>query len=298
MDRAAPEHPSSRFFGEVRQWLDALTKPTGTTLTEPNPGYFLLQNQQRGTLLLRLQPLLANVPAVEPLAYPLPAGTRTITLWEDVWRSRKDIVQSRISALLGQSQRIPGRVTGVQKIDRPTTQRFLEENHLQAPVLSKYKYGLFLPHRYFRVLAPPPALPNNESSESELLVAVATFAHPRTFRRGELPHRSYELVRFANLKNTTVVGGLDKLLQQFIREHQPNDIMTYVDLEWSTGTGYQKLGFAPEGDTSPLSFWVDTHSYERYYPHRLPEGVTEENASESGLIKIRNAGSRKFVKTL
>ena len=107
MAKPNTEHHSSRFVGEVRHWLDALTEPTGSTLTEPNPGYFLLQNQQGGTLLLRLQPLLADVPAEEPLAYPLPAGTRTITLWEDVWHYKKDIVQSRISALLGQSQRIP-----------------------------------------------------------------------------------------------------------------------------------------------------------------------------------------------
>jgi len=298
MAKPLPEYHSSRFFGEVRQWLEGLTDATGVSLAEPESGRFLLENQRGTSVLLRLQPLLADLPADASLSYQLPAGTRTITLWEDVWRSKKDIVQSRICALIGQSQRIPGRVTTVRKIDRPTTKRFLEENHLQAPVLSKHKYGLFLPSRYYRVLAPPPAMPNKESTESELLVAVATFAHPRTFVRGELPHRSYEMVRFANLKNTTVVGGLDKLLQHFIREHQPDDIMTYVDLEWSAGASYQKLGFVPQGDTPPLSFWVNTATFERYHPHRLPDPITEETAAAAGFVKVHNAGSQKLVKVL
>lgn len=142
---------------------------------------------------------------------------------------------------------------------------------------------------------PAAVLPAYTTSE-EWLVAVATFSHPRTFLRKERPHRSYELVRFCNLKNTTVVGGLDKLLKHFVREHQPDDLMTYVDLEWSTGYSYQKLGFVLQNDTQPLEFWVDSLSYQRYYPHRLPQFVTEENAPTLGYIKVQNAGSRKFVR--
>ncbi len=183
-------------------------------------------------------------------------------------------------------------MTQVRRLDRPTTLHFLQNNHLQDPVLSKYKYGLFLPQRYFRVLrTPPPAA-------EELLVAVATFARPRTFTRHGLPHQSYELVRFANLLNMTVVGGMDKLMQYFVRQHQPNDIMTYVDLEGSTGQSYLKLGFEPHGDTLPLPFWVHLPTMIRYSPHRLPEGTTEASAPKHGYVKIQNGGSRKFVKVV
>ena len=147
-------------------------------------------------------------------------AARQVTVWEDLWRTKQPIVKSRIAALLGISERIPARLTEVRRLDRPTTLTFLQENHLQDAVLSKFKYGLFLPKKHYRVL-----------QNDELLVAVAAFARPRHFVRGELPYHSYELVRFANLLNTTVVGGLDKLLSHFIKQHQPDDLMTYADLD-------------------------------------------------------------------
>ncbi|GHB79231.1 hypothetical protein GCM10007390_36510 [Persicitalea jodogahamensis] len=165
----------------------------------------------------------------------------------------------------------------------------MEENHLQTSILSKYKYGLYLPKKHFRVIADPP-------EAEELLVAAATFARPRVFDREGSSHRSYELVRFANLLNTTVVGGLDKLLSHFVKEHQPDDLMTYADLEWSSGRSYRKLGFEPHEDIPPQEFWVEITTMERFYPHRLPEGILGESGQEQRFVKIKNAGSRKFVK--
>jgi hypothetical protein len=295
MDKKREVQPGIRFTREVRQWLGALaTDSNGISVVEPDPGRFLLENQRNIRLLLSVQPLLASLPApFEP-----PPDTRTITLWEDVWYTGKDIVQSRLRALLGLSQRIPARMTTLRRLDKSTTHSFLERNHLQVPVVSNYKYGLYLPRRSYRVLDHPSAFLSQDNKENELLVAVATFARPRLFERQGQTHRSAELVRFANLKNTTVVGGLDKLLQHFVREHQPDDIMTYVDLEWSDGAGYSKLGFEPGEQTPPLDFWVDPQSCKRYYPHRLPAGVTEENVAKLDYIKVQNAGSRKFVKTI
>lgn len=218
-------------------------------------------------------------------------GARQVTLWEDLWYTKQPIIKSRLTALLGISERIPARMTQVRRLDRPTTLAFLQENHLQDAVLSKFKYGLFLPKKYYRILQNPP-------KTDELLVAVATFARPRQFVRDDLPYHSYELVRFANLLNTTVVGGLDKLLSHFIKQHQPDDLMTYADLDWSDGQSYRKLGFEAISDTSPQLFWIDPVSMTRYFPHRLPDGMTEESAVERGFLTVYNAGSRKFVKVL
>ncbi len=132
----------------------------------------------------------------------------------------------------------------------------------------------------------------------ELLVAVGTFAHPRLFLREGLAHRSFELVRFANLLNTTVVGGLDKVVSHFIKQHQPDDLMTYADLDWSDGQSYRTLGFEAISDTPPQLFWVDPGTWQRYLPHRLPGSLSEQSALEQGFVAIYNAGSRKFVKVL
>ena len=53
----------------------------------------------------------------------------------------------------------------------------------------------------------------------------------------------YELVRFCNKLNTSVIGGADKLLQYFIRTYQPKEIISYADRRWSQGRLYDKLKF-------------------------------------------------------
>ncbi|MBE9462771.1 hypothetical protein ACFP1I_08920 [Dyadobacter subterraneus] len=209
-----------------------------------------------------------------------------VILWEDVWYQKNEIVQSRLNAILGISERIPGRVTQVRKLDKPTANDFLDKNHLQGSATSRIRYGLFLPKRYFRVLNPDYQI---DTGIEELLVAVATFSHPRTFEKQGKPFRSYELIRFANLRNTTVVGGFDKLIRAFTDHYEPGDIMTYADLEWSDGASYRRLGFEEISDKDPVSFWIDPFINMRYSENRKPE--------IDGLIEIYNAGSRKFVKT-
>ncbi|GAB3911905.1 hypothetical protein GCM10028803_54300 [Larkinella knui] len=219
-----------------------------------------------------------------------------IHLWEDVWRQQPTLVLSRLRAMAGLSERIPARLTQVRRIDKPTAGRFLQDNHLQVVTHSKYKYGLFLPQRYFRILSadfsvkPPDA--------AELLVAVATFSYPRRVVRDGISHRSVELVRFANKLNCTVVGGLDKLLKAFVTDVRPDDIMTYADRDWSTGRSYEKLGFTRLEQTKPQHFWVRPGEWIRHYPTFLPAGFTENEMPANGYSPVYNAGSIKFLKIL
>lgn len=214
-------------------------------------------------------------------------GIPCVMLWEDIWITEKEIVKSRIRALLGISQRIPGRMTKARRIDKPTSAAFLNQNHLQHAVSSKLRYGLFLPNRYFRILK---ADNQFDTSDSEILVAVATFSHPRIFERNGKPFRSYELIRFANLLDTTVVGGFDKLLNEFIKDCRPDDIMTYADLEWSDGASYKRLGFEAVSDKPPMAFWLDPISNLRYADVKKPD--------QDNLVEVFNAGSRKFVREI
>ncbi len=221
---------------------------------------------------------------------------RVVHLWDDVWQHRPDVVLSRLRALMGQSVRIPGRVTQVRRIDRQTADAFLTANHLQVSLTGKYRYGLFLPNRYYRVLPPDFAPVSLPESQTELLVAVATVAHPRVFARDTGPHRSFELLRFANRLNTTVVGGMDKLLKAFAADHAPEpgttaDLMTYADRDWSDGQGYKRLGFAKISHTEPMQFWVKPGEWVRYPANHLPEDLTD-------YTPVWNAGSLKFVRDI
>ncbi len=209
---------------------------------------------------------------------------KVVHLWEDVWRQKERIVRSRLSALLKKTQRIPARLTQVQRIDKPTLAQFLNLNHLQVFAGAKYKYGLFLPPRYFRVLGEQAV---NSTADAPLLVAVASFSGGKNFVRTGEPYRSFELIRFANLLDCTVVGGLDKLLSAFIKEARPDDIMTYADRDWSDGSSYERLGFERLGTTPPQGFWVNPETFERVSENRPGRPENE--------IKIFNAGNIKYL---
>ena len=224
-------------------------------------------------------------------------GQRVIHLWEDVERQKPAVVASRLAALQGQSIRIPGRLTKARRIDKATATTFLDKHHLQASLLGKVRYGLFLPERYYRVL--PAELADtylNDRPTGELLLAVATFAQPRIQLRNDLPHRSAELLRMASHIGTTVVGGLDKLLTTYLTNPPADDLMTYADRDWSDGASYRKLGFEQVGETPPQQFWLRPEEGIRYAPGRLPAPITQSNAPENDYIPVYNTGSYKFVK--
>lgn len=224
------------------------------------------------------------------------AGITTIVLWEDYWLTKKPIVISRLMAMQGVSVRIPARLTQVRRTDNVTTTDFLTVNHLNGPTSSKFRYGLYLPRRYYRILPPDYHF---DSSSDEMLVAVATFSNARIFTQHNEPFRSHELIRFGSLLNTNVVGGLDKLLRAFTSEKHPDDIMTYADLEWSDGAGYAKLGFERRDVNPPARIYLDPADLSRHTRLRAGTGKLEDNKiSPIGYLTVYNMGSIKFVRTI
>ncbi|MFT4032016.1 MAG: hypothetical protein QM669_06320 [Siphonobacter sp.] len=207
-------------------------------------------------------------------------GWRFVRIWEDIWQQKPEIVQSRLLALVGLSERIPARLTLVKGIDQTFLNTFLNENHLQITARCKYRYGLFL----------KPMAQNAAYGENLLIqkldncVAVAGFGPLRLMPlRGE-QYYSGELIRFANVRGYTVVGGLDKLIQAFVREHHPDDLMTYADRDWSAGHSYERLGFERVGYASPQVFWLN------------PETGQRQLEKQDGWALVQNRGSYKYIK--
>jgi len=220
-------------------------------------------------------------------------GFQAVVIWEDYWLARKSIVQSRLAAMLGISAKIPARLTLARRVDNAATAQFLQANHLNGSTVSKFRYGLFLPKRYYRVLPDDFAF---EASADELLVAVATFSNARIFTQNGEPFRSHELIRFASLTGTNVVGALDKLLNAFIREKSPDDIMTYADLEWSDGRSYKRLGFEERGSIPPQKAYVEAATMLR--TRKQPERAHSEDRTLAEYLTVNNLGSIKYVRTI
>ena len=207
-----------------------------------------------------------------------------IILWEDVWHNRKMQVKARILSLLGHNKIIFARNTQIIKIDKPTLESFLDYNHVMEPVSAKHKFGLMY---------------------KGILVAVSAFSSPKTFYREEGEFRSVELVRFASMQGVNVVGAMGKLLEHFIEQYKPDDIMTYTDREWSDGEVYEKLGFVKTEQTAPFLFWIHPQEMIRYHEHKIPiELQTECNGlgmgladflAQKGFVQIQNLGNNKFI---
>jgi hypothetical protein len=201
-----------------------------------------------------------------------------LNIWEDQWISKPEIVMSRIKAQLGLLFSLPARVCKIMRIDKPQSDAFLAENHLQGVVSAKFKYGLFLPQNYFRLLPQGFTLP-----VSDLLVGVLTVSQARKIYVGDTFKNSYEIVRFASLRDFQVKGAFSKLLKFFMLDKSPENLMTYVDKDWSTGANFYKMGFELK-ETLPQIFFDLNESGKRV--------KVEKNEG----YRVFNTGSFKFVK--
>jgi hypothetical protein len=83
---------------------------------------------------------------------------------------------------------------------------------------------------------------------------------------------------------------MDKLLKKFTEEHNPDDIMSYADRDWSDGRSYDKLGFSKIENTLSQTFYINLRTLERHPSDWLTDGTQ--------YLEIFNAGSIKFIKTI
>ena len=90
---------------------------------------------------------------------------------------------------------------------------------------------------------------------------------------------------------------MGRLLKTFIKDVQPDDIMSYADLEWSEGKVYEQLGFTLEGPKAPVCFQVDTGSWSRNVlggQKCQAQGSAETGHTQGQLCFFQNFGSAKY----
>jgi len=163
-------------------------------------------------------------------------GIQLIHIFEDEWNEKQEIVKSRLLNLLElNNQKIYARKCKIFEVSTENTRIFLEKNHIQGFVAGKYYYGLYY---------------QNE------LVSLMTFGNLRTNLGTTSVENEYELLRFCNKLNISVVGGASKLFQYFIKLNQPKRIISYADKRWSKGKIYEILGFNFIRDSEINYFYV------------------------------------------
>jgi len=204
-----------------------------------------------------------------------------IHIFEDEWLHKQDIVKSRLKNILGLTEnKIYGRKTIIKEVSPKDSREFLDNNHIQGNVNSKFKLGLYY---------------NDE------LVSLMTFGKGRLIMGGK--DDEIELLRFCNKLDTTVIGGADKLLKHFIKTNKPTKIVSYADRRWSQGSLYQKLGFELIHNSKPnYSYIKNNQRFHRFGFRKSiltkegydPNKTEKEIMFERKFYRIYDCGSIRF----
>jgi len=205
-------------------------------------------------------------------------GIGYVSIFEDEWLNKPEIVKSRIANLLGKTQNtIFARKCKIKEVSSTDASNFCESNHIQGKGRSNIRYGLY--------------------HENEL-VSLMTFSKSNLSRKIS----DWEINRFCSKLNTNVVGGANKLFKHFIREHNPNIIVSYSDNRWSTGGLYKTLGFEFSHGTKPNYWYLVSNQIKRIHRFVLrktkadDQSLTEmQNRDKQGFMRIWDCGSTKWI---
>lgn len=208
---------------------------------------------------------------------------RPIIITEDRWHSQQEMMKARVLAHLEVFDQAYARNCEIRRIDKATAAGFLAANHSYGYSSDRYRYGLFLRRHTGHI-----ASEGDETWKYPVgtLVAVATFSNARKWVKGETVIRSYEWIRYASLPGLRISGGMGKILKAFIVDVQPDDIMSYADLEWSDGEVYRTLGFVEESLKEPVMFAVDSQ-WKRTPVSKCPQHEDSLHFQNFGSLKYR-----------
>lgn len=209
-------------------------------------------------------------------------GIRIIHIWEDDWDNRREIIKSQIRNWIESStNKIYARKCTIEEIkDSKLVREFLDKNHIQGYIRSTLKMGLY--H-------------NGE------LTSIMTFDNLEGRRKME--EGGWNLSRFCTKLNTNVIGGPSKLLKHFIKKYSPKRIISFADLDWSTGDLYYKLGFSISNISKPdYKYIVDRkrvnkQKFTKIKLHNMGYDIskTESQITKGlGLAKVYSCGQLKF----
>ena len=213
-------------------------------------------------------------------------GIHLIHILDYEWLFKKPILESIIRNKLGKNEnKIYARKCEIKKIeDNKVVRKFLDENHIQGYTHSPINLGLYY---------------NNE------LVSLMTFGKSR-FKKNS---NEYELIRFCNKLNYSIMGGSSKLLKHFEKHYQPDDhiLMSFSDRRFFEGGMYEKLGFTMNKVLPPsYIYWKDNIIKNRMscQKHKLNKlldkfdsNLTEyENMRNNGWRRVWDSGNIKWKK--
>lgn len=185
-------------------------------------------------------------------------NTQLIQFFQDEWRDKKEICKSSILHTLNKTPNtIYARNCKVVELNVNADYKyFFEENHIQGSQFSKKAIVLV--------------------NDGEIVSGVSLRKSPS--------YDAKEIVRFCNKKFTHVPGALSKLLAEI-----DEPLVTYVDLAFGGGSGYENCGFEERKKTSQQYWYVDP-SFSFRIPRQNVQATDDKSerqvANERNLVRI------------
>ncbi len=210
------------------------------------------------------------------------AGWRLITIFEDEWQNKKDIVKSTLGHFCYQTKKgVYARTVTIREIDHETASKFVDAHHLMgrgSP--GRYRIGAF--------------------SNSEELVGVMIFGHPNNEQgsTGQL-----EMTRFAtDGRNHPGLGS--KMFKWAVTKYDLSEVVAFVDRRWFTGSFKTISGFRLDTVIPPGFEYTDCQNrYHRRFMSRAkavalgapPNATKREMMRHLGYDRIWDCGRLRYI---
>ena len=206
-------------------------------------------------------------------------GIRLLTVWEDDWNNKKEIVKKHVQHVMGinNQRRIYARNTNVSIVDRWEASAFHESNHIQGSVSASEHWGL-------------------KDKGSGVLVAIASFKKAKN---------GYILERYSTSEH--VIGGHSKIVKAFMKEHPNSMLTTFADLSFSDGGLYEKTGWIQDKILPPDYYYIFRNERKHKFGFRKkrfkndPSLFYDESLTESqlahinGIQRVYDCGKIRFT---
>lgn len=215
-------------------------------------------------------------------------GIRLITIFEDEYLDRPDVVRSRISYALGIiNKRLFARKCIVKQLEKKQAADFLDRHHLQGNSPCKKAWGLFFEDKLESVISIGSPSRNHVSSGEHIL----------------------ELKRFATSPYLQIIGGGSKLYKSvtnYAVSEGYTSIVSYTDLRYAVLKNpiYEKLGFKFIRETRYTPHYVKGHrrwrnqTLRKTPQERLTNKTEWELRKEQGYDRIWDCGHRTYLHKL
>ena len=178
-------------------------------------------------------------------------------------------------------QKLYARNCEIKEVKKKECDDFLNLYHLQNTCNGqKIRYGLYY---------------------NDQLVEVMTFGKPRYNKNYE-----WELLRLCTHKDYKVVGGSERLFKHFLRELNPQSIISYCDNSKFSGDVYERLGMELINISNPACIWskgkikitdnlLRQQGFDRLFGTSYGKGTSnKELILNEGFVEVYDCGQKSF----